>query len=402
MKFTYKAAAGQQIVKGHIDALTIDEVSRYLRSRNMTIIRIEEKDKSIFKSLEGLIFGVSFNDVVNFTRQLAIMLNAGLTLVNGLDILKRQVGKQALAKMINDIDDDIRAGLSLSAGLQRQGRIFGSLYVALIKAGEASGKLDEVLLHLAENLEKKRVLLGKIKGALVYPIVLIIGMVTVMFIMITFVVPKLLKIYEDFGQAGKLPVITQILITVSTVFEKFWPLILIAAAGLGLSLRAYAQTRKGKIFLDTLSVKLPVFGNIIKVASLVDVTRTFSILIGSGVSILEAINIVRQASSNYIYENAFNSIYKRVEKGESFGRALEAEGIFPPILVQMAAVGEESGHLDETLMRISTYFEFESEQAIKTLTTLIEPAILVVLGAGVAFIVFAVITPIYNLTSTIE
>lgn len=402
MKYSYKAIKNSKVVKGYVEAQTPEEASQSLRARNMTVIKIQEKDNLFLRSLKNLVFQPSFNDVVNLTRQLAIMLNAGLTLVNSLDILKKQINKTSLLKVVNDIDDDIRSGLSFSAALQRHRGLFGNLYIALVKAGEASGKLDEVLLRLADNLEKKRILIGKIKGALIYPIVLIIGMLVVMFIMISFVVPKLLTIYEDFGQGGNLPTITKVLIAISSVFEKFWPIIIIGVAAAVIAIRAYALTRQGKIAIDSFTVKIPVIGDVIKISSLVDVTRTFSILIGSGVSILETINIVKQTSSNYIFENAFGKIYARVEKGESLGRALEAEHIFPPILVQMATVGEESGHLDETLMRISRYFEIESEEAIKTMTTLIEPTILVILGVGVGFIVMAVISPIYNLTQSVQ
>lgn len=400
MKFLYKVLQNNIVKKGHIQAGSIEEVVRSLRSRRVMIIDIHTSSDVVSQLIQSALYRISFNDIVNFTRQLAIMLNAGLTLINALDILKKQItDKPMLLKMIKEIDHDIRAGINFSSSLKKYNRHFGSMYIALVKAGEASGKLDEVLLRLADNLEKKRILMGKIKGALIYPAVLIVGMLGVMIVMITFVVPKLIEIYENF-EAGELPQMTKALIFISNVFVHFWPLLIIALVACIILFQAFARTKKGKMMIDRLILKIPVIGNVISISSLVDITRTFSILIGSGVSILDAITIVKETSDNNVYQTAFANVYKKIEKGESFGTALEEESIFPPILVQMASVGEESGHLDETMMRISRYFEIQSEEAIKTMTTLIEPVILVVLGVGVGFIVMAVITPIYNLTNT--
>ncbi|HLD26532.1 MAG TPA: type II secretion system F family protein, partial [Patescibacteria group bacterium] len=383
MKYSYKTLENNAIKKGHIQASSIDEVTRFLRSKNLLIIDIYEQNDKVYEFIQSVLYRISFNDVVNFTRQLAIMLNAGLTLINSLDILKKQItNKPALLKMIKQIDDDIRSGINFSSALKKQSQHFGSLYIALVKAGEASGKLDDILLRLADNLEKKRILIGKIKGALIYPAILIVGMLAVMIVMITFVVPKLIEIYANF-EAGELPAATKTLIFISNIFVHFWPLLIIGLAGIILGVRAITRTKGGKTIVDRFILKLPVIGKIISISSLVDVTRTFSILIGSGVSILDAITIVKETSGNSVYQSAFSHVYKKVEKGESLGTALEREGVFPPILVQMAKVGEESGHLDETMMRISRYFEIQSEEAIKAMTTLIEPVILLILGVGV-------------------
>lgn len=400
MKYSYKTLQNNTIKKGHIQASSIEEVVSFLRSKNALIIDIYEQNDKIAQFFQSALYHISFNDVVNFTRQLAIMLNAGLTLINALDILKKQLtNKPALLKMIVQIDDDIRAGINFSSALKKQSQHFGSLYIALVRAGEASGKLDDILLRLADNLEKKRVLIGKIRGALIYPAILIVGMLAVMIVMITFVVPKLIEIYANF-EAGELPAMTKILILISNIFVHFWPLLIIGLVGILFAIRAFIRTKTGKTFTDRFILKIPVVGTVISISSLVDVTRTFSILIGSGVSILDAITIIKETSGNIVYQSAFGHVYTKVEKGESLGTALEREGVFPPILVQMAKVGEESGHLDETMMRISRYFEIQSEEAIKAMTTLIEPVILLILGVGVGFIIMSVITPIYNITNT--
>jgi type II secretory pathway component PulF len=252
-------------------------------------------------------------------------------------------------------------------------------------------------MKLAENLEKEREFKGKIKGALIYPAIVVSGMIMVMFVMITFVIPKLLTLYQDLDV--ELPLSTQILVVVSNFSQKFWPLIIIAAIGAGLGIRNYFRTKAGKIVKDNLMLKIPYFSKVIRIASLVDATRTLAILIGSGVSILEGLKIIIDTSDNVVFQNAFRNIYVKVEKGVSLGQAMADEKVFPPILVQMTTVGERTGHLDATLLRLSNYFEIESEFAVKAVTSLIEPAIIIVLGLGVGLLVFSVITPIYSLTN---
>ena len=328
------------------------------------------------------------------------MLNAGLTLIDALEILKKQITKVSLRKLINDIDTDIRAGESFSSALKKYPGNFSNLYIALVRSGEASGKLGEILIRLADNLEKEREFKSKLKGALVYPVIVMVGMVIVMFVMVTFVVPKLLNLYKDFNIT--LPWTTLLLISISNFSVRFWPLIILGTVAGWYFLNKYLKTKVGKEYFDRLALRLPVFGSIIKISSLVDATRTLSILINAGVSILDALSIIVDTTGNVVYKNAFANVSSNVEKGQSLGMSLEQEGIFPPILVQMFQVGEQTGNLDDTLMRLSKYFEMESEIAIKSMTTLIEPVILLVLGFGVGFLVLSVITPIYNLTSSFK
>jgi type IV pilus assembly protein PilC len=396
MKFQYKAIKNNKIVKGKIDADSEGKVIDYLKSKEYIIINIARDGIQI--STAGFFDKVTFTDVVDLTRQLAIMLNAGLTIVDSFAIIKKQTVKAPLLKVITDLSNEIKAGNSLSFALKKYPHLFSNLYISLVKAGEASGKLDQILLKLSENLEKQREFQGKIKGALIYPVIVILGMLGVMFVMITFVIPKLLNLYKDFNI--ELPTSTKILIAVSSFLQLFWPIVIGAAVGGYILFNRYMATKRGKQLKDTLVLKIPIINKVVRIAALVDTTRTLSVLISSGVSILDALNIVIETSSNVIYQQAFANIYKKIEKGQSLGQSLEDEGIFPPILVQMATVGEQTGHLDETLLRLSVYFQSESELAIKAMTTLIEPAILVVLGVGVGFLVMSVITPIYNLTSS--
>jgi len=398
MFFKYKALKNNKIVEGKIESHSTTDVVNYLRTNDFFPINIAPiEDHS---TLNNLFVKVGFNDIVDFTRQLAIMLNAGLTLIDCFDILKKQTTNFALLKMIKDIDKDIRGGQTLSSALLKYKGSFSNLYIALVRSGEASGKLSEILLKLADNLEKQREFKGKIKGALIYPAIVVIGMVVVMFIMVTFVVPKLLVLYQDFNV--ELPMSTKILMFVSDFCVRFWPVIVVSVFVGVNALKAYIKTKQGKYQYDSLLFKLPVLGNVIKISSLVDATRTLSILISSGVSILDGLQIIMETSDNMVYQIAFQNIYKQVEKGLSLGKAMANEKVFPPILIQMTTVGEQTGHLDDTLGRLSKYFEMESEIATKTITTLIEPLILVFLGLGVGFLVTSVITPIYNLTSSFK
>ena len=400
MFYQYKALKDGKIIIKKIEAANSEAVIDYLQKNGYFPVSVEKVQKLNLSFLDTLTQQINFNDIVNFTRQIAIMLNAGLTLVDSLEILKKQTTKLPLRKMIEAIDNRIKGGSSFSVALQDYKSNFSNLYISLVKSGEASGKLGEILLRLADNLEKEREFKSKLKGALVYPMIVVIGMFVVMFIMVTFVLPKLLGLYKDFNV--ELPLSTKILIGISNFSTKFWPLVLVLIVVGFYFAKKYLATKAGKKSFDQFLLKLPVFGHIISISALVESTRTLAILIAAGISILDALSIVVDSTDNSVFQQAFLTVSQKVEKGQSMGMALEQEGIFPPILVQMSQVGEQTGNLDDTLLRLSKYFEMESEMATKTMTTLIEPLILVFLGAGVGFLVMSVITPIYNLTSSFK
>ncbi len=399
MLFTYNAIKDNKRVTAKLEADSEESVLKYLRENGYFPVSVKKSSINL-AFLESKLNRVSFSDIVDFTRQLSIMLNAGLTLVDALDILKQQIKKPALQSLINNVDKQIKAGSSFSTVLKTYPNLFPNLYISLIKSGEASGKLSDILLRLADNLEKEREFKGKLKGALIYPMIVVFAMVGVMFVMITFVVPRMLSLYKDFNI--ELPIYTKVLLAVSNFSSAYWPIIIAVFALSAIGLRTYFKSPLGKKILDSTVLKLPVVSNIIKMAALVDSTRTLAILIGSGVSILDGLNIIIDTTNNTVYKESFKEVYRKVERGKSLGNALSSEQIFPPILVQMSIVGENTGHLDETLHRLSKYFEFESESAIKAMTTLIEPAVLILLGFGVAFLVLSVITPIYQLTSSFQ
>lgn len=398
MKFNFKAVRNGKVVSGKMEANDQADLIAYLKSKNYFPFEVSAIDESKSELIDNLVNGINFNDVVNFTRQLSITINAGLTLVDSLSIFKKQIEKKTLLRMINDIDQQLRGGKTFSTALKKYPQHFSNMYISLVKSGEATGKLSTILFNLAENLEKKRAFRGKIRGAMVYPAIILVGMIMIVFILLTFVVPQLTQLYEDLDV--DLPAITQQLINVSDVLAATWPIILITIAGIVLVITRALKTKYVKLVYDKIVMKLPVIGRVYNISSLVNSTRTLSILLSSGVSLLEGLDITLETTDNVVFQHALKNVKKKVEQGAALGTAMEQEHIFPPILIQMVNVGEQTGNLDETLNNIAIYFESESEMAIKSMTTLIEPAILVVMGVIVGFIITAVITPIYSLTES--
>ncbi len=400
MLFQYKALLNNSPIKGQLEAETTKEVMDYLKSNGYFILEIKEIKQSQLSSVSTILQRVSFNDITYMTRQLAIMLNAGLTIIDSIEILKKQTSKTVFKNLLGDIDKSIREGKNFSSALAKYPQYFSTFYIALVKSGEASGKLDSILSKLAENLEFQRAFKSKIKNALIYPVVIIIAMFAMIFVIMTFVVPRLTELYES--MQVELSGSTQFLINISSFLESYWIFVLVGIGVAGFLFQRGLKSPTGKKLFDTYVLYVPVFGKIIITASLVDATRTLSILIGSGVPILDALSIVTEVNTNTVFRNAFIRIKERVEKGLSIGTAMSNEKIFPESLVQMTIVGEQTGHLDETLDKVSGYYQSETELAVKAMLVLIEPMILIVLGVTVGFVVMAVITPIFSLTSSLQ
>ncbi len=402
MLFEYTVSdKSRRINKGTFEASTSAEAIRLLKDKGYLIVSIKEKHTVAdyyYQYLAKSKLKLSFGQLVDFTRQLGIMINAGLSIVDALSIIIRQNRDPRYHGIAVRIQDRIKSGGSFSDGLKEFPDSFQNFYIALIRAGESSGKLDDVLMRLAENLEKSREFRGKVVNALIYPIIVVLGMMVVAFVLMTFVLPQLLDLYNNFNI--DLPLSTQIIIAISHFSQRYWPFIILATIGSAIYARILIKREKVRKHIDALTLRIPVFGRIIQQSVLVESTRTLSILLSSGVPLLEALNIVTNTSNNLVYQAAFGSVQKNVERGVSLGDALTDENVFPDIFVQMTSVGEKTGQLDDTLMRLSRYFQMETELAVKAATTLIEPMVLVVLGIGVGFLVVSVLTPIYNLTSS--
>lgn len=397
--FQYKARNNEGAqVSGLVEAPNMQAASRLLREKKFLVVNLVETKEQHGK-LEFLdrFKRVSFNDTVNFTRQLATMIVAGLSLPEALTILRNQTTNPAFAQVLLDVEHQIVGGGNLADSLGKYPAYFSPIYLSLIKAGESSGKLDKVLSRLADTLEKQREFKSKVVGAMIYPVIILIGMGVVIAVMMTVVVPKLSELYKDFGIT--LPLTTQILIAISNFFVMFWWLMILAGIGGGIALSRWLKTPVGKRIADEIVLKIPLFGELTKKVVLVDFTRTLGMLISSGIHILDGLRILRNSLGNVLFQDAIDKIAAKVEKGFPIGETFAEYPIFPPIVSQMMKVGEETGKLDDTLTKLANYFETESEHLVKGLTTAIEPLIMVVLGVGVGFIVLSVITPIYNLTA---
>lgn len=385
-----------ETVKGKVEGQNEQQALQALRGRGLLVISLKAESEDTLKQLSTSLFGVTKNDVVNFTRQLSTMVTAGLSLTEGLSILEQQ-SKPQVAKLLSELLKDIEGGQSFAAALAKHPKVFSNVYIQLVKAGEAAGVLDQILERLADNLEKQKEFSGKAKGALIYPVIVVTAMIVVAFIMMIFVVPKLTEMYTDFG--AELPLATQILIGISNFFVAFWWLFVVLAVGGGFGLRAWYQTENGKRAISAFGLKIPLYGILRKKVILTEFARTLSLLLSAGISMLQALNISAEAASSLLYQEELKAATKKVEKGVGLAQTLGNRDLFPPILSQMVAVGEQTGKLDEVLLKISIYFQTESEQAIKNLTAAIEPLIMIVLGIGVGLMVIAIIMPIYNLTS---
>ncbi len=396
--FAYKVKNEHgETVKGKVEAKTQSAAVAILRNRGLLVISVTEHKDSLFGDLSNSLSGAKQSDIVNFTRQLSTMVTAGLPLNDGLAILEKQ-SKPAMQKVISDLMREIEGGSTFAKALQKQEKYFSKVYVQLVKAGETGGVLDEILQRLAQDLEKAKDFRSKTQGALIYPVIVLVAMVVVMVIMMIFVVPKLTDMYKDFG--AQLPFMTQLLISVSDFFVNFWWVGLLSIGGGFAAFKAWVRTQQGKQRFHRFMLRMPLMGVLRQKIILTDFARTLSLLLGAGVSLLEALRIVNDAVSNVVYKEALDEASAQVEKGISLGQAIAAyDDIFPPILSQMVMVGEETGKLDEVLLKLSSYFQSESEQAVRNLTAAMEPMLMVVLGLGVGMIMIAIIMPIYNLTS---
>ncbi|MDP2586077.1 MAG: type II secretion system F family protein [Candidatus Levybacteria bacterium] len=402
MKLYYKAVTSKgESIEGSLEARDPSEAAAYLRSKELLPIKIVKKEKSKFENLISSFGGkIKSSEIVGLTRQLASMLSSGLTLLRSLEILKNQMNNHALVDIVDSIIKDVQEGSSFSRAIAKHPVAFSPVYVALIEASEGSGLLDKAFLRLADTLEKQQKLKNTVKGALTYPIIVIFMMVVVVFVMMIFVIPQISTLYQSMSVS--LPWSTLILIQISNFFVSFWFIIIGFLVLVGYAYKRWYKTIEGKLTIDSMLLKIPIFGSLIKKTILAEFSRTLAALLASGTLVVESLDKVSNTTGNIHYKNAIVDISKRVEKGISIGDAMSMYNLFPPNLIELVKIGEQTGKLDETLFKASEYFENEVDQTVKTLSTALEPIILVVLGAGVAFLVFSIISPIYQITNSIQ
>lgn len=393
--FSFKARDDKgKILKGIVEAKDQKEALGLLHQRQLLVIKLNIHGEDILTVLNRRLRRVSLTDLTNFTRQLATMFTAGLRLTESLRILEKQTENPAMKDIIKELRTDVEGGSSFAAALEKH-PCFPTVYTAVVRAGEASGKLDAILLQLAETLEKQRALHSKVIGAMIYPVVILVAMIAVIFVLMIFVVPGLSSVYEAFE--ADLPMATKILIATSKFMAKDWWIVILGMIGLVVLFKMWHGTALGRKQTDLVLLKLPILGKLQKETVLTGFCRTLGLLSGAGVPLVDGLNIVSDASGNVVYRDVLKEVAQRVEKGFPLSSVLEGNSLFPAIVVQMAKVGEETGKIDETLTRVAVYFEMETDEMVKGLTTMIEPLIMIVLGVGVGFMVYSIIMPIYNL-----
>jgi type IV pilus assembly protein PilC len=401
MRLYYRAVTQDgKTVRGLIEAKDVNEAATYLRQHQFTPVQIMPETKTGFLRSIPFLHRVKNADIVFFTRQLSSMITSGLTLLQALNVLKNQVQSVAVSDMVQGIITEIEDGAMLSKALEKYPSAFSPIYIALVKTAESSGLLDKVLTRLAENLEKEERLVHTIRSALMYPIIVVIMMVLVMVVMMIYVIPQLTVLYGNLNMS--LPITTLIVITMSTFLTKYWYIAITVFIIVYLYVRSWHSKPSGRKTTDAYMLKLPIFGLLFRDSMMAEFARTLSLLISSGSLVVDSLIKSGDVVGNVIYKDAINLVAKRVEKGISMGDSMSSTSLFPPMIVEMVKIGEQTGKLDSSLMKASEYYEREVEEKVKTMTTLMEPIIMVMLAVGVGFLIIAIITPIYSLISNIS
>ncbi|WDT76620.1 MAG: type II secretion system F family protein [Candidatus Manganitrophus sp.] len=386
------------IQKGQLAANSREEVIALLRKENILVTSVQQKAKEL--KIPGFGGGkVSDKDIVIFTRQFATMIDAGLPLVQCLEILSAQCENPVLAKAVGEVRGDVEGGSTYADALRKHPKVFDDLYVNMVAAGEAGGILDTILNRLAKHIEKSMKLKKQIKSAMVYPstIMGVAGIVIV--VLLVFVIPIFAQMFTDFG--GTLPALTQFVIDIS-YFMKSNILIIVGGVGSAVfGFKKYYRTPNGRKTVDKLALKLPVLGDLIRKAAVAKFTRTLGTLIASGVPILEGLGIVAKTAGNKVIEQALMNARQSISEGKTISDPLGKEKVFPPMVVQMIAVGETTGALDAMLSKIADFYDDEVDSAVGALTSLLEPMLMVFLGITIGTIVIAMYLPIFKLASVV-
>jgi type IV pilus assembly protein PilC len=396
--FTYSArTVGGEIQRDEVEVPTRADVVKYLRKRRLIPINVREKPKQIRL---GLRRKVKTRDVVVVTRQLATMINAGLPLVQALQILARQATNPTVREAIEKVVYEVESGRTLADALKDHPKLFSQLFVNMVSAGEAGGILDTILLRLATFLEKSEALGRKVKGAMIYPGVVLSVAVAAIIILLLFVIPTFQTMFASFNQ--ELPLPTRIVIGVSEFLQGNWLWLLIGAAGGGLLVQRWISTPSGRLVFDRTMLRTPLLGSLIRKASIARFTRTLGTLLSSGVSILEGLEITARTAGNRVIHDAIMGSRAAIAGGESIAEPLRESGAFPPMVTQMINVGEETGDLDGMLNKIADFYDDEVDVAVESLLKALEPAMIVILGTIVGGMIVAMYLPIFGMVSAIQ
>ncbi|MEI6570045.1 MAG: type II secretion system F family protein [Actinomycetes bacterium] len=402
--FTYRVRdnAGK-VVEGKLEGADEALVVRKLREMGYTPITVTRRDSSRLQAdikIPGLSGRVALKDVAVLSRQFATMINSGLSLLRALSILSEQTENASLARMIGEVRQDVERGSSLSASLARHPKAFNRLYISMVRSGEVGGSLDAVLMRLADTIESQVELHRKVKSAMTYPVVVFSLVVFIASAMLLFIVPQFKGIYVELG--GTLPLPTRILISISDVVKKYFPILILLSGVGGWFLRRWARSPKGRPTWDAFVLKVPVFGLLARKGALARFARTLAALTRSGVGILEALEIVADTAGNEVVSLALRDTQRAVKQGDTLARPLSQHEVFPPMVVQMIAVGEETGALDDMLDKIADFYDQEVEATVDALTSLIEPLLIVTMGVLVGGMIISLYLPMFRIITLIK
>jgi type IV pilus assembly protein PilC len=405
MKYSYQArdiSGGKKV--GVIEASSKDAALEILSNNNLFPLEVKEAVEGIKKNglkAELHFFDhVSQKDVAMFSRQMAIMIDSNVPPAEAIEALGNQTKNKFFKEKIFKIADDVRSGTLLSKSFGKYPAIFSNFYINMIRSGEASGSLPKILEKVADHLESEYALQAKMKGAMIYPAIILIVFIVIFVIMMVFVIPGLVSVLESSGQ--KLPFATLMIIAISDFFVKYWYFMLALVIALVVFFLYYPKTPKGKDFFDKMSLKIPVLGNFLKETYIMRLAENFSTLIMSGVPIANALEIVADLIGNNVYKAAILKTRSRVVKGESVSAVFgNFPDIIPPLFVQMASVGEQTGKLDSSLTNVVTFYKRETDIFVDSLSSIIEPVLIIGLALMVGFLVAAVLLPIYQVSTTI-
>ncbi len=395
--FSARPTTGGDMLTGELELPSKNDVLAHLHRQKLIPVSVREKPKEITLSFGT---GVSTRDIVIFTRQFATMINSGLPLVQSLDILAEQTENQALRKTIAEVLYDVESGHTLADAMGKHPKVFTDLYVNMVAAGEAGGILDTILLRLATFLEKNDALVRKIKGAMVYPAVIFSVAGAAIVILLVGVIPTFQQMFESAGIP--LPVPTQIVITMSQFLLSYWWACGAGVIALVLGIRQFYQTESGELAIDRILLAMPVLGDLQRKAAVARFTRTLGTLVSSGVSILEGLEITARTAGNRVIHDAVMGSRASIAGGETIAGPLKESGVFPPMVVQMINVGEQTGGLDEMLTKIADFYDDEVDTAVDALLSAMEPIMIVVLGVLVGGMIVAMYLPIFDMINAVQ
>jgi type IV pilus assembly protein PilC len=393
-QYTYTArAVNGELKSATIDAPSRDDVIKQLRQLKLNVVKIDEGTANR-KKRGG---SIKMRDVVIFTRQFSTMINAGLPLVQALDILAQQSENPALKDVTRQVVFDVESGNTLADAMRKHPRAFSELYVNMVAAGEAGGILDTILMRLAVFMEKNDALVRKVKGAMIYPGVIITVAAIAITVLLIFVIPTFENMFASANIALPLP--TRIVIGISRGLKSYWYIVVAVAMGIYFSIRSYYRTPGGKLNIDKLMLKMPVLGDVLRKSAVSRFTRTLGTLISSGVSILDGLEITAKTSGNRVIQDAIMESRSSIAGGDTIAAPLKKSAVFPPMVISMIAVGEQTGGLDEMLTKIADFYDEEVDAAVSGLLALMEPVMIVFLGVVVGGMVVAMYLPIFDMVN---